>query len=109
MLPFAIASLDSANIFGGWQISLNSRFQSGRLVDFGNIRMVGFTAADLKDMYKLRHDTSSGVDRVYMLPDAIIQESIKAFSVSATTTTGYGSLGAPSGQYFAPANGPVRS
>lgn len=93
-------------IIGGWQISMNSRFQSGRLVDFGNVRMVGFNADDLKKMFKLRHDTSSGTDRVYMLPDAVIQETIKAFSVSATSATGYGSLGAPSGQYFAPASGP---
>ena len=32
--------------------------------------------------------------------------AVKAFSVSATSPTGYGSLGAPSGRYFAPAMGP---
>ncbi len=93
-------------IVGGWQVNMNTRFQSGRLLDLGNVRMVGFTESDLQGMYKLRHDSTSGVDRIYMLPDALIQESIKAFSVSATSATGYGSLGAPSGQYFAPANGP---
>jgi len=36
----------------------------------------------------------------------VIDETIKAFSVSATSATGYGSAGAPSGRYFAPANGP---
>jgi hypothetical protein len=41
-----------------------------------------------------------------MLPQDVIDETIKAFSVSATSPTGYGSLGAPSGRYFAPANGP---
>jgi hypothetical protein len=41
-----------------------------------------------------------------MLPADLINESIKAFSVSATSATGYGSLGAPTGKYFAPANGP---
>lgn len=112
-LPFGKGKrfLGSANpivdmIFGGWQISMNTRLQSGRLIDMGNVRMVGFNADDLKKMYKLRYDNSSGTNRLYMLPDAIIQESIKAFSVSATSATGYGSLGAPSGQYFAPANGP---
>ncbi len=93
-------------IVGGWQINMNMRFQSGRLIDLGNVRMVGFDAAELKDMFKLRHDSSSGTERLYMLPDALIQETIKAFSVSATSATGYGSLGAPSGKYFAPANGP---
>ena len=75
----------------------------GRMVDFGNVRMVGFEIDDLRDMYKLRIDANQ---RVTMLPAEVIAETIKAFSVSATSPTGYGALGAPSGQYFAPANGP---
>jgi len=31
---------------------------------------------------------------------------VKAFNVSATSSSGYGTLGAPSGRYLAPANGP---
>jgi hypothetical protein len=31
---------------------------------------------------------------------------VKAFQVSATSANGYGALGAPSGRYLAPANGP---
>lgn len=93
-------------VIGGWQVNMNTRVQSGRLIDLGNVRMVGFNASDLRSMYKLRFDSTTGTKRVYMFPDAIIQESVKAFSVSATSATGYGSLGAPSGQYFAPANGP---
>ena len=41
-----------------------------------------------------------------MLPQDIIDNTVKAFSVSATSATGYGAQGAPSGRYFAPANGP---
>ncbi|TAK17147.1 MAG: hypothetical protein EPO35_03655 [Acidobacteria bacterium] len=93
-------------IIGGWQINLNTRIQSGRLLDFGNVRMVGFDAKELRSMFKLRHDSTDGTDRIYVLPADLISESIKAFSVSATSATGYGSLGAPSGKYFAPANGP---
>ena len=93
-------------IVGGWQVNLNARIQTGRLVDFGNVRMVGFNESDLKSMYKLRFDETSGTKRIYMLPQALIDESIKAFSVSATSATGYGAAGAPAGQYFAPANGP---
>jgi hypothetical protein len=55
-------------------------------------------------MYKLRIDENG---RVYMLPQAVIDESVKAFNVSATSATGYGALGPPSGRYFAPANGPA--
>ncbi|GMV23489.1 MAG: hypothetical protein AMXMBFR57_34380 [Acidimicrobiia bacterium] len=90
-------------IIGGWEIHGNARFQSGVWVDFGNVRMVGFDKDDLRDMFKLRiNDTQ----RVFMLPQDVIDETVKAFSTSATSATGYGSLGAPSGRYFAPAMGP---
>lgn len=36
----------------------------------------------------------------------MIDNTVKAFSVSATAESGYSALGAPSGRYFAPANGP---
>jgi hypothetical protein len=58
---------------------------------------------DVQDLFQLRIDPTG---RVYMFPDEIMDETIKAFSTSATSLTGYGSLGAPSGRYFAPANGP---
>ncbi len=90
-------------IVGGWSVSMNARVQSGILVDLGNVRLVGMTPDDVQDMYNLRINSAG---RVYMWPDAIMNETIKAYSTSATSATGYGSLGAPSGQYFAPANGP---
>jgi hypothetical protein len=45
-------------------------------------------------------------DIVYSWPQDIIDETIKAFSTSPTSPTGYGSLGPPSGRYFAPASHP---
>lgn len=90
-------------IIGGWEIHGNARVQSGIWVDFGNVRMVGFDEDDLRDMFKLRFNENQ---RVFMLPQDVIDETIKAFSASATSATGYGSLGAPSGRYFAPAMGP---
>jgi len=90
-------------IIGGWQIHGNARVQSGVWVDFGNVRMVGFDKKELRDMFKLRINENQ---RVFMLPQAIIDESVKAFSTSATSATGYGAQGAPSGKYFAPAMGP---
>ena len=91
-------------IIGGWQVGLTSRIQSGRLVDLGNVRLVGMTERDVRDMFKLRIDDAGR--QVFMWPQSIIDETVKAFSVSATSPTGYGALGAPSGRYFAPANGP---
>ena len=88
-------------IIGGWQIGGNLRFQSGQLADFGNVRLVGMDKDELQSMYKIRID---GDRRVWMLPDEIIRESVKAFSVDATSPTGYSTQGPPSGKYIAPAD-----
>jgi hypothetical protein len=91
-------------IIGGWSFDGIARIQSGRLLDFGNVRLVGMTADDLQDMFELRFDHAGKV--VYMLPQDVIDETVKAFDVSATSATGYGSRGVPSGRYIAPAEGP---
>jgi hypothetical protein len=91
-------------LVGGWSFDGVVRIQSGRLIDFGNVRLVGMSIDEFENAFKLRFDAPNKV--VYMLPQDIIDETVKAFSVSATTATGYGQLGAPSGRYLAPANGP---
>jgi hypothetical protein len=88
-------------IIGGWQLAGNVRVQSGRLLDFGNVRLVGMDEQELRDIFKLRIDDDG---RVWMLPEDVINESVKAFSTSATSPTGYSNLGAPSGRYIAPAD-----
>jgi hypothetical protein len=88
-------------IIGGWQLAANARVQSGRLLDLGNVRLVGMTPKELSKMFNLRIDAEGNV---FMLPQSIIDESVKAFSVSATSATGYGNLGPPSGRYIAPAD-----
>jgi hypothetical protein len=90
-------------LIGGWQIHGTGRFQSGVNLDFGNVRLVGMTEQDVKKMVKLRIDDER---RVWMLPQDVIENTARAFSVSATSPTGYGPSGPPSGRYFAPANGP---
>jgi hypothetical protein len=94
-------------IIGGWQVIGTARVQSGRTLDFGNVRLVGMTIDDLRNAYHIdiRND-ANGKSVVYMLPQDIIDNTIKAFSTSATSATGYGALGPPSGRYFAPASGP---
>jgi len=86
-------------IVGGWQINGVGRIQTGELLDFGNVRLVGMTEQELKDSLDLRV-ASNG--QLFILPDDIVQNTFKAFS---TTLTGY-SQGAPTGRYMAPANGP---
>jgi len=92
-------------IVGGWSVGWTSKVQTGWLVDLGNVRLMGgMTASEVQSLFKVRIDPTT--QKVYMLPQAIIDETVKAFSVSATSATGYGALGAPTGKYFAPANGP---
>ena len=90
-------------LVGGWQIGLNTRIQSGRLVDAGGVRLVGWTESEVRDAFKMRFDDANKV--IYMWPQDVIDNTIKAFS-TATTLSGYGTAGAPEGRYFAPANGP---
>ena len=35
-------------IIGGWQVGLSARIQSGRLIDLGNVRMVGMNEDDVQ-------------------------------------------------------------
>jgi Carboxypeptidase regulatory-like domain len=92
-------------LIGGWFFDGIARIQSGRLLDFGNVRLVGMTKDEFQKAVKLRFDNSTG-GGIYMLPQDIIDNTVKAFSVSATSLTGYGQLGPPEGRYLAPANGP---
>jgi carboxypeptidase family protein len=91
-------------LIGDWEIDGTGRVQSGQRLSFGNVRLMGFNDKDLQKMYKIRKDDANRI--VYILPQDVIDNTIKAFSTSATSPTGYGSLGPPSGRYFAPANGP---
>jgi hypothetical protein len=95
-------------LIGGWEFDGAARIQSGQLFDLsasnaGPVNLVGMTMKDLRDVYKLRFDDDKKI--VYMLPQDIIDNTIRAFSVSATSATGY-SGAAPTGRYLAPANGP---
>jgi hypothetical protein len=92
-----------SRVVGGWQVGLSTRLQSGRLIDLGNVRMVGMSRDDVEGMFKLRIDAAGR--KVWMLPQDIIDQTINAFSVSATSPTGYAGA-APTGRYFGPANGP---
>ncbi len=96
------AWLDGA--LGGWSLNLTGRVQSGSLLNFGNVRVVGMSLEELEDAFTIRIDPATRI--VYTLPQDIIDNTIRAFSTSATSATGYGGLGAPTGRYLAPANGP---
>ena len=90
-------------LIGGWEIDGVARLQTGEQLDFGNVRLVGMSADEFSQSIDLRV-ASNG--QLFLLPDDIIQNTVRAFSVSATSASGYGALGAPTGRYLAPANGP---
>ena len=91
-------------IIGGWSFDGIARIQSGRLMTLQGVRLVGMTESELQDMYKLRFDHAGKI--VYMLPQDVIDNTVKAFSVSATSADGYSDLGPPQGKHLAPENGP---
>ena len=93
-------------VLGGWSFNGVGRIQA-RVVNFGNVRLVGMSKQDLQNMYKheIRIDPATGLQTVYMLPQDVVDNTRRAFSTSSTTLDGYSaSLGAPEGSYIAPAN-----
>lgn len=114
-LPFGRGRTFGSNVngfvdrlIGGWEFDGGGRVQSGLILSFGNSRLIGMTDKDLQKVFKIeeRIDPTSGKQLLYILPQDIIDNTIKAFSTSATSASGYGSLGPPTGRYFAPANSP---
>jgi hypothetical protein len=91
-------------LIGGWDFDGIATIQSGRMLDFGNVRLVGMSVEELQDNFKLRFDDAGKL--VFMLPQDVIDNTVRAFDVSATSPTGYGDRGVPTGRYLAPANGP---
>jgi hypothetical protein len=90
-------------LIGGWSLDGVARIQTGEMLDFGNVRLIGMSEDDFRKAVGLRYAENG---QVYILPDDIIQNTVRAFNVSATTPTGYSALGVPTGRYLAPANGP---
>ena len=91
-------------LIGDWSLSLVARIQSGRLVDLGNVRLVGMTEDDVQGFFKLRFDHDG--KKIWMLPQDVIDNTIRAYNVSATHPSGYANGNVPTGRYFAPPNGP---
>src|SRR5262249_2001491 len=91
------------SILGGWEWNGTARIQTGANLDLGNVSLVGLTRKDLQKAYKLRFDDANR--KVFIFPQDIIDNTIKAFAVSATTATGYANDAVPTGRYIAPANG----
>jgi hypothetical protein len=106
-LPFGRGQLLAKNVSGvfdklvsGWEWHGTARIQTGAPHDLGNVRLVGMTLKDLQKAMKVRKEANF----VYYLPQDIIDNTIKANNVDATSTTGFSTRGVPQGRYIAPAN-----
>lgn len=86
----------------GWAFQGTARIQSGSPFNINGVRLVGMTRNELQKSLKVRFDDANAV--AYYLPQDVIDNTIKAFNVSATTANGYSTRGAPTGRYLAPAN-----
>jgi hypothetical protein len=89
-------------LIGGWSFDGIARIQTGRMLDFGNVRLVGMSVKDFQKAFKLRFDDAG--QAVYMLPADIVENTVRAWSVNATSATGFSDRGVPEGRYIAPAN-----
>jgi hypothetical protein len=102
-LLFGGAGNGLERLIGGWEFHGTARIQSGQNLNFGNVRLIGMTQKELQDAFKLRFDDAAG--EIFHLPQDIIDNTIRAFNVSATSPTGFSEQrGVPTGRYFAPAN-----
>ncbi|MGH9387375.1 MAG: carboxypeptidase regulatory-like domain-containing protein [Vicinamibacterales bacterium] len=92
-------------LLSGWQFNGAGRVQA-RTANFGNVRLVGMSKAEAQKLYKfeIRPDPQTGLPTVFTMPDEVILNTRRAFSVSTTNPSGYSDLGVPQGRYFAPAN-----
>ena len=90
-------------IVGGWEFQGIGRMQSGSLLNFGNVRLVGMTLQDLRGAVGLRFDDAN--KQIYYEPDDMLKNTIAAYNTRATTSTGYSAaFGVPTGRYISPAN-----
>ncbi len=89
-------------IVGGWAFHGTARIQSGSPNNLGNVQLVGMTRNDLQKAVKMRFDHAGRI--AYGLPQDIIDNTIRAFNVSATSATGFSAQGVPTGRYIAPAS-----
>jgi len=92
-------------LIGGWEIDGVFKYNTGPRFNYGGYRLVGMTEDEFQKMFKFYHRVdSSGKERIYMLPEDVINNSIIAiYGYSASSPTGL--TGTPTGRYLAPASG----
>lgn len=97
-------------ILGGWSISPTMRWQSGSPILMENVQLVGMTLKELQDSIGVYYNQtitqptgSTSVANVTYLPTDIINNTIRAFTTTGLTSTGYNAGAEPTGRFIAPA------
>ena len=97
-------------ILGGWTLTPTVRWQSGSPILMENVQLVGMTAKELQDAIGVYFNTTvtqpngaTSVANVTYLPSDIIDNTIRAFTTTGNTISGYNANQAPTGRFIAPA------
>jgi hypothetical protein len=72
-------------LVGGWGVNGTFRSQTGSPFNLGNVQLVNMTVKQLQHMVEIRKTGTA----VFFLPQNVIDNTIRAFSVGSTTTNGY--------------------
>lgn len=72
-------------LIGGWGVNGTFRLQSGSPINFGNVTLVNMNRGELQKMVEIHKNPTT----VTWLPDEVITNTIRAFSISPTSATGY--------------------
>ncbi len=87
-------------MLGGWGVNGTFRVQSGSPINFGNVQLINMDRGDLQKMIEIHKNPTT----VTWLPEDVIVNTIRAFSISSTSASGYaGTPPDPSKPFIAPA------
>ena len=96
-------------VLGGWTLTPTVRWQSGSPILMENVQLVGMTAKELQDAIKpyfnvtvTQPSGATSVANVTYLPSDIIDNTIRAFTTTGSTASGYNAGQAPTGRFIAP-------
>src|SRR5215217_8515776 len=96
-------------VLGGWTLSPTVRWQSGSPILMENVQLVGMTVDELQDAIRPYFNTTvtqpngaTSVANVTWLPSDIIDNTIRAFTTTGSTVSGYNAGQAPTGRFIAP-------
>jgi hypothetical protein len=97
-------------LLGGWTLTPTVRWQSGSPILMENVQLVGMNTKELQKLIGVYYNTTitqpngaTSIANVTYLPADIIANTIRAFTTTGSTTTGYLAGQAPSGRFIAPA------